>query len=1670
MQITNCGRGVHKREVKGLERLKKDFPQGWYAFTNLDLTLALGKSREIDLIIVADHRIFFVDIKDWDGRIENKDGRWYQNGKDHGPSPVQKIGDVSREVLPLLGNVLKSRQETQREPIPQIVGLVVLTGSATNTHLDGLEKAKVLSVDEFVKLATNSRKQNEAFGEPFTTFIRRPLTDNFWKDKLSRFFNVGPNSPFKPGRRRFQRYLAEDNASYAHPSDVYREYEAAEDGNKNNQGILRLWDFTKCTDGRFQTEEGRLQIAGREQQVYHWLRDRDQDLERTLLTPRLDDPERGVNYWEIYDRRRRMRRLNEFSISDATTLLPGEKIELARQVVSAVAAMHRQNASHLDLGGHSIWLELPTSVRLSHLLAARFPEGKSLGPSRYQFLSSVAVPEDVLGVDMGPKRRDVFLLGVALHNLLFGEIPAGEPAEWKPAVDRSNDYALLHDWFSEALEVSPEQRFADAAIALEAFNKATASRPTPSEVIAGLDSFRTTIRSQRQLFLAFPAEGEMIIESDRLDAWRSRDNGLPVVVKQWKQASWGDLQKEGGTVLTFLRKAADVKADRLPGIALVRDVCWLGDSFVIVQDWIEGTPLDELLLQPADMIRAPDSALAIANRLLSVVETLHDHGFGHGDLKPSNIIINSDGEPVLIDALDFSPSIDGELTTSEYAPEAGTRLERDRFALTKIVEEIFTVVNLEPAIAADIASAIRDCREKQPVLATLLPLQDSLARTLERLAAANEPETIPGDQAISISLAGQQTGAIDPDEGDLFLRVRRHPRYGHLCLVIRGAFEEIEVRLDSQGQATSALRRRLEQWLLSRVAKQEFHKISAALAVTRSDVTDLSALAPLLADPIVKARIEKEISGPVLPAIPEAQESEELIPQEDEAEDALAEEIAAATIPASTDVDVPALWRALIDVENELTTDGVAQLDSFYDRSIGRHKVVLELESGDFGFSRNDTVGVQKLDQRGNWRRIGDLDLNRSRPDLAIIDAQGGNAFGSCLVEAGQRLRFLSHFEGTSLKRRTDAVDRILLGNGRAADLLSVFDPRSNSAPVVGNQQAPDEMLALYGLNEDQKDAFRQIISARPVGLLQGPPGTGKTKFIAALAHYAIMTGLVRNVLLASQSHEAVNTAAEAVLALFRKTGELPSLLRVGMDDGQVSAPLRPYHTSRVEQSYKDRFSATFGERMAVAGKTLGILPEVISSVVMLETTIRPVIERIAEVCRAPEPQAQRLNGLTETLRQHLSSLDLDVQLPESLFEEDWIYFLEDVAGAISRRAGRQNAVGADKIDRLRSIAGLGRDFVGSVSRAERSFDTFLAGTRQIVVGTCVGLGRSSLGLTATAFDLVIIDEAARCTSGELLVPLQAARWAVLVGDQAQLQPHHEPEVVNMVSERTAISKKEIKRSDFERVFSTGYGRTAGARLKTQYRMLPPIGQLVSEVFYPDLSLLAGRSQPEVDPLCLPQDLTRPLAWIETDNLGSAAYERKEASSKTNPTEAEAIIHLLERWHSEDNFREWLLTQQKHPVGIGVICMYAAQRNLIERKLRQSSLASLLERHVKIGTVDSYQGKENPIVILSLVRNNALGPTEAGVKTIREGFLTTPNRINVAASRAMDRLIIVGARHRWQSANPMGRLSAGFMRRVEDGSALATSIEDLTGAPVNHQESRSHAPAAAKKEGANGNA
>ena len=62
---------------------------------------------------------------------------------------------------------------------------------------------------------------------------------------------------------------------------------------------------------------------------------------------------------------------------------------------------------------------------------------------------------------------------------------------------------------------------------------------------------------------------------------------------------------------------------------------------------------------------------------------------------------------------------------------------------------------------------------------------------------------------------------------------------------------------------------------------------------------------------------------------------------------------------------------------------------------------------------------------------------------------------------------------------------------------------------------------------------------------------------------------------------------------------------------------------------------------------------------------------------------------------------------------------------------------------------------------------------------------------------------------------------------------------------------------------------------------------------------------------------------------------------------------------------------------------------------------------LRIGSVDSFQGKEFDIVILSTVRSNGINRTHDNFKKVY-GFLTLENRLNVAFSRSQKLIIVVG--------------------------------------------------------------
>jgi superfamily I DNA and/or RNA helicase len=296
-------------------------------------------------------------------------------------------------------------------------------------------------------------------------------------------------------------------------------------------------------------------------------------------------------------------------------------------------------------------------------------------------------------------------------------------------------------------------------------------------------------------------------------------------------------------------------------------------------------------------------------------------------------------------------------------------------------------------------------------------------------------------------------------------------------------------------------------------------------------------------------------------------------------------------------------------------------------------------------------------------------------------------------------------------------------------------------------------------------------------------------------------------------------------------------------------------------------------------------------------------------------------------------------------------------------------------------------------------------------------------------YDLVIVDEAARAGI-DVLIPMGLGRQVVLVGDHEQLPPHIEEEVAAKMEQgilEAAPPDESLFKWLWERLPDTH--RIA---LDRQYRMHEDIGRVVSAVFYePRLELqhhYAGALAAQRAP-CFGLLNDHALAWVDTSAVMHDAEERRRhdvrwPAEEENAYEVALILELLRRADRSalKELRETLGTSEV----IGVIPFYQNQVDAMTRGL--ASLETELRSMVRCGTVDSFQGMEFPLVILSCVKINKEG---------RIGFLRRSQRVNVAISRGQRQVVVVGdAATLGRDPNtPLGKVLA--LLRARDGAVVS---------------------------------
>ena len=186
-------------------------------------------------------------------------------------------------------------------------------------------------------------------------------------------------------------------------------------------------------------------------------------------------------------------------------------------------------------------------------------------------------------------------------------------------------------------------------------------------------------------------------------------------------------------------------------------------------------------------------------------------------------------------------------------------------------------------------------------------------------------------------------------------------------------------------------------------------------------------------------------------------------------------------------------------------------------------------------------------------------------------------------------------------------------------------------------------------------------------------------------------------------------------------------------------------------------------------------------------------------------------------------------------------------------------------------------------------FEYALVASAQVVAATCVGMA-AVRGIQDLDFDLCILDESSKATPTESLVPMSRARKWIIVGDSKQLPPFVEEGMRNqVVLDANGISDADLKRTLFDHLHEF-LPAGSKATLSIQHRMVPDIGNLISECFY----------EGQLESAPIPRDLifqnifSRSVVWFTTATQQDRC-ENRVAYSFSNATEVHIISQLLRR-------------------------------------------------------------------------------------------------------------------------------------------------------------------------------
>ena len=277
------------------------------------------------------------------------------------------------------------------------------------------------------------------------------------------------------------------------------------------------------------------------------------------------------------------------------------------------------------------------------------------------------------------------------------------------------------------------------------------------------------------------------------------------------------------------------------------------------------------------------------------------------------------------------------------------------------------------------------------------------------------------------------------------------------------------------------------------------------------------------------------------------------------------------------------------------------------------------------------------------------------------------------------------------------------------------------------------------------------------------------------------------------------------------------------------------------------------------------------------------------------------------------------------------------------------------------------------------------------------------MGVRKGHFDVLVVDEAGHTTEPEVIATATTLlnfgdaknpAQLILAGDPMQLGPVITSDLCKKFGMGVSYMERLVKTSPAYRANANAqYPPDLVSFLKQNYRSHPSILKLPNEMFYHNKLVCSG-------------DIFKTGSFCQWEHLpcknfpilfhGIDGENLREGTSPSwfNPQEAMEVA----------NYVDTLMNRSKPSIKaeeIGIITPYARQVQKIRLLLEKKGHVG-----IKVGSVETFQGQERRCIIVSTVRSETQHLEHD--RKYNLGFVANEKRFNVAITRAMALLIVVG--------------------------------------------------------------